>query len=122
MMASTPAVTPVTVPEPETVVWLLLALQAPPVAASVSVIVAPLQRVVPPVIDPATGKGRIDTATEVAVEPHPLTSVYSRLSEPTVTPVTTTVGDTSALPLLKLQVPPVMGSINVIAAPAQMLS
>jgi hypothetical protein len=55
LRVSSPARTPVTTPLPETVALVLETLQTPPVAASVTVILAPAQTLVAPVMLPATG-------------------------------------------------------------------
>jgi hypothetical protein len=71
---STPAVVPETTP-PATVALLLLALHAPPAAASVNVIDEPTQTVDGPVMLPAFGNELTVMVFVAVAVPHPLVTV-----------------------------------------------
>ena len=116
-MVARPAVTPVTTP-PATVAFALLLLQAPPGAASVNVIVLPVQTAVGPVMVPVTSAApTVITALAVA-DPQLLVTTYVIVSVPGVTPVTTPP-ETVAEALLRFHTPPGVASVNVIVEPVQ---
>src|SRR5579883_2359171 len=119
-MVSAPALTPVTVPPVLTVALLLRLVQTPPEAKSVNVMAAPTQTADGPVITPELGDEFIVIAFLAIVVPHALLTVYSIVSIPGRTPVTTPARTVaSALPAL--QIPPVVVSVSVIAEPVHTL-
>jgi hypothetical protein len=75
-MVALPPVTPVTVPVAFTeAIEAAVLLHTPPVAASVSVVVAPEQTVDEPVIVPAAGIGLTVTAWVALAVPHAVVTV-----------------------------------------------
>ena len=116
-MVTLPAVTPVTVPEPSTVAMVLLLLsQVPPLTVLVMAVVLPAHTTAVPERVPAeVGVPTLITKSATAV-PHILLTVYIMVSRPEAIPPTTPVLSTRALPLLALQVPPLMASVRGVPA------
>lgn len=74
-MVSTPDVTPVTTPEPDTLTLPFVDPQTPPTVESVNVVVAPVHNDDAPDMLPALGSGlTVITCVAVAV-PHPFVTV-----------------------------------------------
>lgn len=117
MPADTPVSTPVLAPIVATPVEPLV--HVPPPVASVSVLVAPTQTVVPPLI--AAGTAFI---VAVAVARHPVANVYDIIEVPALTPVTMPVVEpmvaTPVLPLVHM--PPPVASVTVVVAPMHALN
>ena len=122
-MVAVPAPTPVTMPVvPMVAMVVLLLRQLPPVVASASVVVAPWQTVVAPVIVPADGVVFIVTVAVMFAVPQELVRVYVMPAVPLETPVTTPVALTVAMAaLLLLQVPPERDAVRVFDAPTHMV-
>jgi len=116
---STPAAIPVTVP-PATDADVLLLLQVPPVAGSVSTIAAPAQTDDGPEIKPADGDAFTVIVLVAEAVPQVPVIEYSMVSTPAATPLTTPPA-TDAVALLALQVPPVIRSLNVVEDPVHTL-
>lgn len=109
-MVSTPAARPVTVP-PVTEALLLVALQAPPAAGSVSTIEDPAHTLPGPLIVPAVRNAPIDIGLIALAVPQLLVTVYTTVSVPGVTAVTRPDAlPTVASVLVMLHIPPVAGS------------
>ena len=88
LIVSKPMETPVTTPA-ETVADVLVLLQAPPLLASVRLIVEPIQTEDVPLIVPALGIVFIVIAFITVSAPHVLLTTYLIVSRPVDTPVTT---------------------------------
>ena len=119
VMTEVPGATPVTRPEPATMVAVavLLLLHVPPVAPSFRFVVRPTQTTAVP--DIAGGNG-LTVTTVVAAQP--VDKIYEMVAVPPVpTPVTDPVAvPTVATPVFPLlHVPPVVPSIKVVAEPEQ---
>jgi len=116
IIVSTPAVIPVVVP-PITEAELLLLLQMPPVAGSVSTIAAPAQTDDGPEIMPAIGGAVTDTVVVDIAVPQLLVKVYVIIAvpadAPAATPVIEPMEATDGLPLI--HVPPDNELMNVVS-------
>ena len=99
---------------------LSLLLHAPPVTASLKVIVEDSHTVVVPVIEPAFGNGLTVTAVVATAVPQLLVTEYDTFTLPAATPVTIPAELTVAIELLLLlHTPPVVASFNVVVADGQ---
>ncbi len=119
-----PVSAPVTVPPVLTVAAaVLLLLQLPPAAASVSRVEEPLHIAEAPEIVPALGSALTLKVAVVLAVPQLLVTVYNILVLPAVMPATLPPVLTVATAiLLLLQVPPEVASARRVAEPAHILS
>ncbi len=115
-MIAVPAVTPVTKPL-ITVADEVLLLQAPPVIALLSVVIAATHTEGTPVIVPASGCALTVIAFVAVAVPQLLVTEYEIVVVPSDTPVTTPA-ETVATEELLAQTPPVTVVVSVVAANA----
>jgi hypothetical protein len=104
---------------PETVALLLVADHDPPVTVAVSEMDEPAHTVVVPLIVPAEGATPMVTTWLAIDVPQLLVTVYTTVSVPVDTPLTSPVGDTDAVPFVVLQVPPVPVVVSVVVSETQ---
>jgi hypothetical protein len=120
-MLAVPAATPVTSPVEASTVATPVAslLHVPPATASLSVLVAPTQKVVVPIIaNGVAGDGLTVIIWFTVLVPQLLVNEYCIVVPPAATPVTSPVVLTVAVAGVTLdQVPPLVASVNVVVAP-----
>ena len=113
-MVDVPAVIPVTIPVGPTLAFPVVELHTPPGSpvALLNAVVKVGHTVNDPVISPGTGDGLIVTTIATPQPPR----VYEIVAVPALTPVTTPVPLTNALPVpgTELHTPPVVASVNAV--------
>jgi hypothetical protein len=115
-----PTATPLTTPAPLTVAAAVLVLiHVPPDPVVVNDIELPAHTPLGPLIVPGTGSGFTVIGYVADDTPHELVTVYDMVDVPKLIPVTIPVGDTVALLLLAIHVPPVAPlAFNIIPEPS----
>lgn len=122
-MVAVPTATPVTTPAELTLaIDALLELHVPPVVASVSVVVTPVQTDEAPDIAPIVVAAFTTIVVVREVDPQLFVTVYDIVAVPALIPVTTPEALIVATEVAELlQVPPVVASLSVAVAPAQIV-
>jgi len=98
-------------------------LHTPPLVASLSVVVDPVQTLMVPVIADTVGNGlTVTDEVTVVTQPKPLVTVYDIVAVPADTPLTMPVKPIVATePSPLLHTPPLVASLSVVVEPAHTL-